>query len=65
VYLYRPVRPSTARGRAFYENLAASLDRSQGEVVIFSIADCLKEFLSPRFGVFYDDGHLTCMRSLR
>jgi hypothetical protein len=65
IYLYRPVRPSTDRGRAFYENLAASLDRSQGEVVIFSIADCLKDFLSPEFDVFYDDGHLTCMRSLR
>jgi methylase of polypeptide subunit release factors len=65
IYLYRPVRPSTDRGRAFYEDLAALLDRSQGEVVIFSIADCLKEFLSPRFDVFYDDGHLTCFRSLR
>ena len=65
IYLYRPVRPSTDRGRAFYENLAALLDRSPKEVVIFSIADCLKDFLSPKFDVFYDDGHLTCFRSVR
>jgi hypothetical protein len=63
IYLYRPVRPSTDRGRAFYENLAELLDGSHGQVVIFSIADCLKEFLSPRFEIFYDDGHLTCFRS--
>jgi hypothetical protein len=65
LYLYRPVRPSTARGRAFYENLAGELDRSQGQVVIFSIADCLKEFLPSRFEIFYNDGHLTCFKSAR
>jgi hypothetical protein len=65
IYLYRPVRPSTDRGRAFYENLAGLLDRARGQVVIFSIADCLKGFLSPRFEIFYDDGHLTCFRSAR
>jgi hypothetical protein len=65
IYLYRPVRPSTERGKVFYENLAERLDRSRRQVVIFSIADCLKEFLSPRFEVFYNDGHLTCFRSAR
>ena len=63
IYLYRPVRPSTEKGRAFYENLAELLGRSHGQVVIFSIADCLREFLSPRFEILYDDGHLTCFRS--
>jgi hypothetical protein len=65
IYLYRPVRPSTAKGKAFYESLAGLLDRSRGEIVIFSIADCLKAFLSPRFEIFYNDGHLTCFRSAR
>lgn len=63
IYLYRPVRPSTEKGRAFYENLAERLGRSREQVVIFSIADCLREFLSSRFEVFYNDGHLTCFRS--
>ena len=62
-YLYRPVRPSTERGEAFYENLAEMLDWGEQPVVIFSIADCLKQFLSRRFKVFYTDGHLTCFRS--
>jgi hypothetical protein len=62
-YLYRPVRPETERGEAFYENLAEMLDWGERPVVIFSIADCLKQFLSRRFKVFYNDGHLTCFRS--
>ena len=62
-YLYRPVRPSTDRGEAFYENLAEMLDWGERPVVIFSIADCLKQFLSRRFKVFYTDGHLTCFSS--
>ena len=65
IYLYRPVRTSTDRGKTFYENLAQFLERSDRQVVIFSIADCLKEFLSPRFEIFYNDGHLTCFRSSR
>jgi hypothetical protein len=62
-YLYRPVRPDTERGEAFYENLAEMLDWGERPVVIFSIADCLKKFLSRRFKEFYNDGHLTCFRS--
>jgi hypothetical protein len=61
IYLYRPVRPE-GEGAAFYRRLAAELDRAEGEVVIFSIADCLRAFLSPRFEVVYSDGHLTCFR---
>jgi hypothetical protein len=61
VYLYRPVRPE-GRGRLFYERLARTLEGSPDPVVVFSIADCLREFLPTTFEVFYTDGHLTCMR---
>ncbi len=59
IYLYRPVRPEGA-GRAFYERFAAELAGQDREVVIFSIADCLREFLPEGFRTFYGDGHLTC-----
>jgi hypothetical protein len=59
IYLYRPVRPE-GKGKAFYENIAASLDRVKHRVIIFSVADCLKDHLGGRFNIFYDDGHLTC-----
>lgn len=61
VYLYRPVRPE-GEGRHFYERFASVLEHSPGPVVIFSIADCLRDFLPPSFEVFYTDGHLTCFR---
>ena len=61
VYLYRPVRPE-GPGRAFYQNLADTLENEPGEIVIFSIADCLNEFLPHTFNRFYNDGHLTCYR---
>jgi hypothetical protein len=62
LYLYRPVR-SDGPGRRFYERLAAELDGMAHRIVIFSIADCLRDFLSDRFEVFYSDGHLTCFRN--
>lgn len=61
VYLYRPVRP-TGPGRQFYEDFASRLEAADRPRIIFSIADCLKAFLSPAFEVFYTDGHLTCFR---
>nr|MBC8425433.1 hypothetical protein [bacterium] len=61
IYLYRPVRPEGA-GRRFYERFAAELAAQERPVVIFSIADCLREFLGPEFEIFYRDGHLTCFR---
>lgn len=61
IYLYRPVRP-VGEGRLFYERFVAAIEEQQREVVIFSIADCLREFVSERFEVFYGDGHLTCLR---
>jgi hypothetical protein len=61
IYLYRPVRP-TGPGEEFYRSFAEKLGASQKPLVIFSIADCLRPYLSPGFEVFYCDGHLTCFR---
>ena len=61
IYLYRPVRPE-GPGRLFYRHLAETLEEEPDEVVVFSIADCLKEFLPNTFDRFYTDGHLTCYR---
>lgn len=61
VYLYRPVRPQGA-GAGFYRRLADSLASEPGEVVVFSIADCLGDFLPEIFDRISTDGHLTCFR---
>lgn len=61
VYLYRPVRPSGA-GEAFYRRFAGHLVASARPVVVFSIADCLRPYLSPNFEILYSDGHLTCFQ---
>jgi hypothetical protein len=61
VYLSRPVRP-TGPGAAFYRRLAEALAAEPVEVVVFSIADCLRGFLAPAFECIYSDGHLTCFR---
>jgi hypothetical protein len=61
IYLYRPVRPE-GEGRRFYEMLATELARTRQDVVIFSVADCLRAFLPAELEVFYNDGHLTCYR---
>ena len=61
IYLYRPVRPE-GEGEAFYRRFAAELSASARPVTIFSIADCLADFLPPTFERFFSDGHLTCYR---
>jgi len=61
IYLYRPVRP-VGQGVRFYEMLARTVARSSRQVTIFSIADCLHEFLPKSFKRFYFDGHLSCFR---
>jgi len=61
VYLYRPVRPE-GKGLLFYRGFASDLESSLHPVVVFSIADCLRPFLSSRFERFYHDGHLACYR---
>jgi len=61
IYLYRPVRPD-GPGRDFYTRFAREVESEARPPVIFSIADCLRGFLSDRYEVFYGDGHLTCFR---
>ena len=59
IYLYRPVRPE-GPGRDFYTRFAHEVESEERPPIIFSIADCLRDFLSDRYEVFYSDGHLTC-----
>jgi hypothetical protein len=61
IYLYRPVRPE-GPGHHFYSRFAREVESEADPPVIFSIADCLRQFLSDRYEVFYGDGHLTCFR---
>jgi len=61
IYLYRPVRPE-GPGRDFYTRFAREVESEDRLPVIFSIADCLRDFLSDRYEVFYGDGHLTCFK---
>ncbi len=59
IYLYRPVRPLEG-GKEVYHALANKLAVIDKPLVIFSVADCLAEFLDERFSIFYSDGQLTC-----
>jgi len=61
LYLYRPVRPEGV-GRRFYQRLAARLAAMPRPVTVFSVADCLGQFLPTSFERFYFDGHLACFR---
>ncbi len=61
IYLYRPVRPE-GPGRDFYTRFAREVESEERPPVIFSIADCLRDFLSDRYEVFCGDGHLTCFK---
>ena len=61
IYLYRPVRPK-GPGRDFYTRFAREVESEESPPIIFSIADCLRDFLSDRYEVFYGDGHLTCFK---
>ncbi len=61
IYLYRPVRPE-GPGRDFYTRFAREVESEDRPPIIFSIADCLRNFLSDRYEVFYGDGQLTCFK---
>ena len=61
IYLYRPVRPE-GTGRDFYTRFAREVEGQASPPIIFSIADCLRDFLSKRYEAFYLDGHLTCFK---
>ena len=59
VYLYRPAR-SSPNGRELYRAIARKLASVPKPLTVFSIADCLGQFLDERFSLFFTDGHLTC-----
>ena len=59
LYLYRPSKP-LKDGLKLYEYLQGKLNGRSKPLKIFSIADCLKDFLSDDYREFYNDGHLTC-----
>lgn len=59
IYLYRPVRPLKG-GKEVYNAIANKLAVINKPLVVFSVADCLAEFLDEQFSVFYSDGQLTC-----
>jgi 16S rRNA G1207 methylase RsmC len=59
IYLYRPVRPLEG-GKEVYHAIANKLALISKPLVIFSVADCLAEFIDERFSIFYSDGQLTC-----
>ena len=61
IYLYRPVRPE-GPGRDFYTRFTREVEGEARPPIIFSIADCLRDFLSDRYEAFYSDGHLTCFK---
>jgi len=61
IYLYRPVRPLEG-GKQVYHTIANKLSLINKSLVVFSVADCLAEFLDKRFSIFYSDGHLTCYK---
>lgn len=61
IYLYRPSKPIKS-GIKLYHHIAGKLDSIDTPMIIFSIADCLKDFISPKYDMFYTDGHLTCFQ---
>lgn len=61
IYLYRPLKP-VGEGDRFYRRFAGALVLQNRPITIFSIADCLRQYLPDDFRVFYSDGHLTCFR---
>ncbi len=61
LYLYRPSKP-IKNGVQLYEVLVKKLQKREKPLVIFSIADCLRDFLDSSYKVFYHDGHLTCFK---
>jgi hypothetical protein len=59
IYIYLPAKP-IERGREVYEAIAHKISTMDRPLVIFSVADCLANFLDGKFSIFYTDGHLTC-----
>jgi len=61
LYLYRPSRPMES-GVQLYQTISKKLQARKKALTIFSIADCLKDYLDSQFSMFYSDGHLTCFQ---
>lgn len=61
LYLYRPSKPIKS-GIKLYEKISLDLNSRQRPLTIFSIADCLKDYLNTDYRIFYSDGHLTCFQ---
>lgn len=61
MYLYRPSKP-IKEGVRLYENMQKKLNHREKPITIFSIADCLKDYLDDKYLEFYNDGHLTCFK---
>jgi hypothetical protein len=59
LYLYRPSRP-IKDGLHLYHAISKKITDNKKQLTIFSIADCLKDFLDSSYSIFYSDGHLTC-----
>ena len=59
LYLYRPSKP-IEDGLHLYNSITEKIHQNCKQLTIFSIADCLKDFLNSSFSIFYTDGHLTC-----
>jgi len=59
VYLYRPARSSPI-GHELYHAIARKLASVPKPLMVFSVADCLGQFLDEQFSFFFTDGHLTC-----
>jgi len=59
VYIYRPAKPLDS-GKDLYQTIARKLAAVYKPLVVFSVADCLSQFLDEKFSVIYTDGHLTC-----
>lgn len=61
VYLYRPLKPDTEIGAAFYRRLASDLVAQPEAVTVLSVADCLRALLPVDFEIRSDDGQLICL----
>ena len=61
LYLYRPSKPME-NGVSLYQTISKKLQARKTALTIFSIADCLKDYLDSQFSIFYSDGHLTCFQ---
>ena len=59
VYLYRPARTSP-NGCELYRTIARKLASAPKPLMVFSVADCLGQFLDGRFSLSFTDGHVTC-----